>query len=521
MRKVAVRLIPILAFLFLLTGSFSMAKGPKRMAILPFIMNTDRDLTFLQEGIVDMLASRLMWKGELEVIEKGVVRSEVASFQGRLNPDAAFEIGKRLQADYVILGSLTVFGDSVSVDAKILDVARSEELVTAFSQAKGMDAVIPTVTQFAEDINEKVMGRPTAGARVQQAPSQDGPSSPGGLIGATGRDDGRTVSHTQAVNAEIVSLDAGDVDGDGRNDLVFVSANTVYVYKWAERTFAQFRTYKERFVTGIIWVSVADLDANGRAEIYVSNLGDTGVSSLVLEWDGTGLKKIADGVQWLFRVVDIPGRGKQLIGQKKETGGSFLGDVQILRREGAGYKAVETLPLHRFCNVFNFALVDFDGTGKVDTVMLDHADKLRLYDPGAEHEVWKSDEPFGGTYTFLKIETPSSLGADWVYIPSPIGITDVDGDGKKEVMVCKNISPIGRFLEKMKTYSGGNLHFMTRDAAGFTTKWTTKKLGGAMVGYIVADMNGDKLPELVIATVTKEQRIIGDARSRIILYDLK
>jgi len=35
-----------------------------------------------------------------------------------------------------VLGSLTVFGDSVSVDARILDVAKSDELVTAFNQAK-------------------------------------------------------------------------------------------------------------------------------------------------------------------------------------------------------------------------------------------------------------------------------------------------------------------------------------------------------------------------------------------------
>jgi len=39
-----------------------------------------------------------------------------------------------------------------------------------------MDAVIPTITQFAQDINEKVMGRPMASAVQTTAP--EAPSVP-------------------------------------------------------------------------------------------------------------------------------------------------------------------------------------------------------------------------------------------------------------------------------------------------------------------------------------------------------
>lgn len=520
MRKFTFRLIPFLAVFLCLTGSFSMAKESKRMAILPFIMNADRDLSFLQDGIVDMLASRLAWKGELEVIEKGLVKAEVASQKGALNRDAAFEIGKRLQADYVILGSLTVFGESVSVDAKILDVARSEELITAFSQTKGMDAVIPTVNQFAEDINEKVMGRPMA-ARAQ-APSQEGaaPAGPGGLISSGGRDfEGKAVSHTQAVKQEIVAMDAGDVDGDGKVDLVFVTPDTVHVYKWVEKGFASFKNFKEKRPTHVVYVSVADLDRNGKAEIYVSSIGSADVRSYVLEWDGNGLKPIAEGVPWFLRVLEMPGRGKVLIGQKRETGGSFMGPVVFLTRQGNRFQAGEPVPLHPEGNIFNFALVDFHGTGKVDTVLLDSLDHLRLYDSGSQ-EVWRSDEPFGGTYTFIPKDRDDQA-KDHIFISVPILAADVDEDGQREVMVSKNISSIGRLLVRIRTYSSGNLHFMVRDQIGLSSKWSTKKLGGAMVGYVIADVDHDNLPELVVGTVVTEDRLYGDPRSRIIIYDLK
>ncbi|MEW6669381.1 MAG: FG-GAP-like repeat-containing protein [Thermodesulfobacteriota bacterium] len=497
------------------------AKEPKKLAILPFTMNADRDLSFLQEGITDMLASRLAWKGELDVLEKGRVKEAVSGSKGPLSKESALAIGKSLQADYVILGSLTVFGDSVSLDSKILDVAKGEELITAFNQAKGMDAVIPTVTQFAQDINEKIMGRVVA-APAPQAGRPEGPKGPGGLLAAEGQAfEGKGVSHTQGIRAEVISLDVGDVDGDGRNELVYVSVDTVFVYKWAEKGFAQFRAIKEKWTTGMVYVSVADLDGNGRAEIYVSNLGDLDVQSFVLEWDGANFRKIAEGQRWFLRVTDMPGKGKVLLGQKRETGASFVGPVQILKREGNNFVSAGEVPLHRFGNIFNFAFADFKGTGRVDTVLLDWADYLRLYEPGIDEQVWRSEDQFGGTYTFMKLQNPQQYTTDYEFLPSPILITDVDEDGEKEVMVCKNNSPIARILGKMQFYSGGSLHFMTRDATGLSTKWTTRRLGGAIVGYRIADVDNDNLPELVIATVVREERMLGNPRSRIIVYDLK
>ena len=108
---------------------------------------------------MDMLSSRLAWKGEVDVLEKGPVKKRAAQFKGPIDTENALNIGKAIQVDYVIFGSLTVFGESVSIDAKILDMAKSEELLTAYNQSKGMDEVIPTITRFAQDINEKIMGR--------------------------------------------------------------------------------------------------------------------------------------------------------------------------------------------------------------------------------------------------------------------------------------------------------------------------------------------------------------------------
>jgi TolB-like protein len=512
--RLSVRLLLGVTALSFLWVSPSTAKSPKRIAILPFTMNADRDLSFLQEGIVDMLGSRLAWKGELEVLEKGLVKAEAAGHKGALNREAAITVGKRLQVDYVVLGSLTVFGDSVSVDARILDVANSDELVTAFNQAKGMDAVIPTITQFAQDINEKVMGRPMGAASPAPAQQQGGP---GGLTAEGQAFEGKGVGHTQRIKTEVVSMDAGDVDGDGKTELVLVSPDTVYVYKWAEKALVQFKTYKERFATNFLWVSVGDLDGNGRAEIYVSNAGAVDVSSFVLEWDGKGFRKIADGQRWFFRVMDMPGKGKVLIGQRRATGGGFMGSIQYLKREGSQFVGTEPVALPAGGNVYNFALVDFDGRSVADTVFLTSSELLVLYAGG--EEVWRSEEPYGGTYAFLARE---GLDGDRIFMPSPILITDIDEDGRKEVMVCRNSSKMGRLLDKYRSFSNGTVEFLVRDEVGLQTKWSTRRLGGATVGYLVADVDDDNLPEMVVVSVIREETAVFDSpRSRIVVFDLK
>ena len=98
----------------------------------------------------------------------------------------------------------------------------------------------------------------------------------------------------------------------------------------------------------------------------------------------------------------------------------------------------------------------------------------------------------------------------------------MDEDGEPEVMVCRNRAKTGgRFFDRVRNFSSGDLHFMTWDKVGLTTKWTSQKQPGPIVGYRVADVDHDDLKELIIATVTREDHVMGKPRSQIVMYDLK
>ncbi len=523
--KIALLLsVLVISFSVLLVqGSLSADEAQKRIAVLPFTMNADRDLSFLQSGIMDMLNSRLAWKGKVQIIEKGTVKKEVDAVPGALDKEKALKIGHALGADYVILGSLTVFGDSVSIDAKILDVAKSDELVTAFDQSKGMDGVIPTVNQFAEDINAKIMGkeinRPER--HVQEGRRESGPiiaveEESGGA--------GQRPSYVQRYKLEIRGLDAGDVDGDGKTELVMIDKDTVYVYKWGKNRLIQFKDIKGTWSPNFIYVSVADLTGNGVAEIYVSNLTATNASTFVLEWDGSNFKETTKRESWLIRVVDLPGRGKTLLGQKRATDGKYIGDVYILKREGDGFVAGEPLKLPRYGNVFNFVQSNLEGKGAIYTTLLDPYEHLEVYNQEGER-LWKSDDYFGGSLTymdFMDVNVNRMVQtAVRVFIPSPIFLYDINGDGKQEIVICQNHSKVARIFGDFRWFGSGKVNFMNWDGAGLVSNWVTPKLSGTTVGYKVADLDNDGLQELIVASVTSESYFLGFPQSRLLVYDLK
>ena len=233
-------------------------------------------MTFLQEGILDMLGSRLAWQDKVEVINENETKAALASVEGFDGQSRALLVGGKLQADYVLFGSLTVFGESVSIDAKMVDVSGQQAPLPFFAQTRGMGEVIPQINQFATNINATVFGRGVAQRPVVAPVPQTGtvpatgssrprrsmtractrksccspafkpkprcpwPASltrrptrhswPHRVPGLTARE---TPTHWKSRNFKdlITGLAVADVDNDARMELVLVTDNQVSIYQ--------------------------------------------------------------------------------------------------------------------------------------------------------------------------------------------------------------------------------------------------------------------------------------------------
>ena len=172
----------------------------------------------------------------------------------------------------------------------------------------------------------------------------------------------------------------------------------------------------------------------------------------------------------------------------------------------------------------NFAFALLDQGAKPYTILLDPFEKLVVYGPDGEG-IWRSEAYFGGGLTFmmnkeLNVRDIGDIGKR-IYFPSPIFLTDLDKDGQQEVVICQNHSPTLRVTGYLRDFSNGRVLFLTWDGVGLSTRWTSGKLPGAVVGYRVADVDQDGLPELVVAAVSGVGLTLKSTRSQVVVYDLK
>ena len=71
---------------------------------------------------------------------------------------------------------------------------------------------------------------------------------------------------------QIRGMAVGDVDGEGRNEIVFISGKEVFIYRYSGGRFEKVTEIKGKSFYNFTSVDIADIDRNGNSEIFVMNL---------------------------------------------------------------------------------------------------------------------------------------------------------------------------------------------------------------------------------------------------------
>jgi hypothetical protein len=158
------------------------------------------------------------------------------------------------------------------------------------------------------------------------------------------------------------------------------------------------------------------------------------------------------------------------------------------------------------------------------TVAYTKNDHLRILHKDGKEE-WTSPEPYGGGVNYLefRMESESSIGAHKemarIYLPQRIQITDLDKDGRNEIVLVKNIDA-ARVLARTKSYKTGHIECLVWDNLGLYAKWKTRKLSGYISDYIIADFDNDGKKELVYSAVPKTDTLSQKEKSFIVSQEI-
>ena len=549
------RILTIGALLFCIAAwpVQAMAAEPQRVAILPFKMNAEKDLSFLRNGIFDMLSSRLSAPDKVQVLSRTEVEKVVAEETGPAEKDpideaTARRIGAKLKADYVVYGSLTVFGDSLSIDAKMLDVAGTQPPVTVFSQSSDMSGVIPEIDRFAAEINTKVFGRQAQAAATVPPPAAprtgsqpDSRAHPEKLLqgGAVVGGDAQvspfikpkdqllqSASFWKSTNFNyyITGVAVGDVDGDGLMETVIVSPDEIYIYRYQNNSFVQIQRLKKVEDRYNIAVDVADINGNGRAEIFVTafNRFKNVVYSFVEEYDGKDYTVIAKDEPWFFRVTDTPVRGKVLLGQQSMMWNPYKGDIFEMQWDGRAYMPQNEVKTPSGINVLGVALGDVLNDGAETLVAYNSGNNIAIVTPAGD-VLYKSNDRFGGNVQyFAGQKTDQGQEENPIYLPMRILVRNRPQDTGKSQVIAVNNHEVMNMRWNRRDFTEANIEALSWEAVSLGTDWSTRKMKRFISDIQIADIDNDGSDELLASLIIKAGDIIlTSAKSTLIAYELE
>jgi TolB-like protein len=538
--------IGILLFCITAWPAHTMAAEPQRVALLPFKINAEKNLTYLQNGIFDMLSSRLAEPGKVQVLSRGEIDNALAGAAGPQDETAARNLGKKLGTDYVLYGSLTMFGDSLSIDAKMLDVTGAKPPVAVFSQSPDVGGIIPAIDRFATDINARVFDRGTPGAAVAATPVPAAPQ-PGT------QDDSRAHPEKLYQRGEgqvspfitpkdlvlqspnmwksanykylINGMAIGDVDGDGRSEIVVVSPDEIYVYRLEKGQLREITRQDVGSEHYNIGVDVADINGNGRAEIFVTALTrpKNVVRSYVKEFDGKAFVEIAQDLPWFFRVTDLPVRGRILLGQESRLYAPYRGGLYEMQWDGGAYVPGNPIITPREqLNVLGVALGDVLNNGEETLVAIDRDNRIVITSPSGE-ALWTSGDKYGGSTLYVNGEkTDQGQEENPIYLPTRILVRNSPDDKDKSQVIAVNNHEIMGMRWNRRDFTNAQIEAFAWDGVGLAPAWSTRKMTGFIRDVQVADFDDDGRQELVIALVTKTGSIaLTTPKSTLIAYELE
>jgi hypothetical protein len=291
------------------------------------------------------------------------------------------------------------------------------------------------------------------------------------------------------VGGNISEMFSGDLDGDRKPELMWINYSNQLNYKLNQSSngTAQFGATQTMSLGAYPDdVKLGDIDGDGKLDLVVGHVNNFDVS-VYLNQSTTGSISFGGRQQHVTNkygksvfVDDLDGDGKQdVVMLDKENSSTFV----LLRNTTTGtsvsFAQTNFVPSARYPDM---KLVDMNGDGLSDIVA------LRYVFTGSENGA-SSIRIFYNRSTPGTISFSSSDYADFTGLnePTRIAVSDLDADGKPDFLVSQNGSASARWY--LNTTSGSTLSFSsgTFSVFGYNAQWIGAE-----------DINGDGKAEALL-----------------------
>jgi hypothetical protein len=521
----------------------------KRIAISVFQVNSKEDLGYIQSGLSSLLPPRVSLPGKITVVDNTSVRKALSPPKADYSLETKGRISRSINVDYLLTGSLTKFGDAISIDAFLYDAADPESSSPFSVSCTGLDNLIAQVQTLAKDLQRRILYGtspdqpiPSAPAAAQNPailsaePAAPGPqpsAPPRAMLPMTTPQPVVSLTPASAVFASepyreyiimhkpFAFMAVADVTGQGTASLLLCDQKDVLVYNPTPEELVLTGTIRTKTEEVIAQIATFDLNGNGRSEIYVSSHTLEDPNTFIAEYTEGEYQRIAEQMPWFFSTYPDRDGSMILLGLKLGNFNPFTGtSYEFIWKNDKPTPAAE-YPLPSGVSPFSSSHYDLNGDQREEYIafskgILSIDYKLHVL-TNTGRVLWRDSEGFGGApHSFERILVGDNTVTQEV-IPLRPYCSDIDGDSRADILLPRNTKKTSGLLSAMKTYNKGELAGLYWDGRGLTKNWTSGVMDGYVSDFLVADIDGDAKQELILLTVSFP-RIVGKARNTIRIY---
>ena len=165
LRGVAAFLLPVFGLLAVLAGlgaSASTAQAQLKSAkilVLPFEVNADPELAYLQESLPRLLSDKLVELGFATVPLEEMYTVLQEQKVDRLDLAIARDLALLTGAEYAVYGSFSQVGEAISLDVRVTDAFGLKPAKAVFVSKEGVISILPAVEELAGKIRLELLSK--------------------------------------------------------------------------------------------------------------------------------------------------------------------------------------------------------------------------------------------------------------------------------------------------------------------------------------------------------------------------
>jgi hypothetical protein len=423
------------------------------------------------------------------------------SIKGLLAPKYLDKLGSQVKADYLMV---------LSVDSIKKKLVLSYKLYSAETGQLKKEAKILS-DQLPKQYAKRAFPREQNVQRSFSRPED-------GLVKYAGK---------QEFQFKIIDLDVGDINGDGREELVVITPNRVIIYSYRNNKLKQVAGFRPKNeYHDFLGVDVGDINKNGRDEIFVTDHRAGGLSSFVLEVrrGKKRLEKIWDNVNLYFRIIHPFGRKPILLTQAPGYNDPFHGPISKMGYRKGRYlsrKKLSLPPIHgtEFI-LYGLTLTDINGDGKEDIVMLDKDSHLRVYSAQGRTLV-KSNEFYGRSPRLIEVgvrEDVPGVAREGEPVQYRGRLSFIRQGRNRYLLIPKIDSAAGSLLPGVIVDPNSSMAFLNLTQEGLSKSFEMKKQKGYIGGHTIMKETKVNPKILHMATIEEKSGFNKTALSTIYTY---